>query len=224
MLKQFSELKDHHRYVLRLYRYTIRTTHQNINSISYQNELLNKIREKIENNRNNKSSWNVRNLLENLQTINKYIISGKYHQINKLMNKNKKTENLKPIKDVIGTLVPKQPPKQDPKLLKQSNILDKYIKIKTSQGLLPDQISKQMKRKLLLPIALDWHSKLKIDRIQNELDKGIPEVYLNYTRVGPSTIWFVRSPVNKKKSQSKKLSYLIRTCLLYTSPSPRDTR
>lgn len=211
MLKQFSELKDHHRYVLRLYRYTIRTAHGNVNSILYQNQLLNKVRGRINSNQNNKSSWSVRNLLEKLETINKHIKSGEYQQADKILNATKKSDNLKPIKDAIVAMAPKPPPRQDPKLLRQSNILDKYMKIKKSQGLLPDQISKPMKRKLLLPVALDWHAKLKITQIKAQLDKGIPEVYLNYTRVGPSTIWFVRSPVNKKKAQSKKLSHLIKT-------------
>ncbi|KAG0667091.1 Essential for respiratory growth and required for mitochondrial protein synthesis [Maudiozyma exigua] len=212
MLKQFSELKDHHRYVLRLYRYTIRTTHFNVSSILYRKQITNKVREKINNNRNNKSSWSVRNLLEQLESLNRYIQSGEYKQAEKLLSESKKSDNLKQIKEAIVKITPKeQPPRQDPNLLRQSNILDKYIKIKRSQGKLPHQITKLMKRKLLLPAALDWHAKLKIARIEAQLEKGVPEVYLNYTRAGPSTIWFVRSPVNKKKAQSKKLSNLIET-------------
>ncbi|CAB4256589.1 similar to Saccharomyces cerevisiae YDR065W RRG1 Protein of unknown function, required for vacuolar acidification and mitochondrial genome maintenance [Maudiozyma barnettii] len=210
MSTHFSLLRDHRLYVLRLYRYTLRTTRHNINSIIYRNHILDKVKERITNNRLNKSSWAVHNLLEKLESLNCAIQKNDYNQVRRLLTDPKVDPNLKLIKTSINEIkLNAKPPQQDPKLLIQSNILDKYMKIKQSDHLLPAQISKKIKRNLLLPIALDWHSRNKIDRIQKQLDKGIPEVYLSYTKAGPSTIWFVRSPVNKQKAQSRKLSSLI---------------
>ncbi|SMN21901.1 similar to Saccharomyces cerevisiae YDR065W RRG1 Protein of unknown function, required for vacuolar acidification and mitochondrial genome maintenance [Maudiozyma saulgeensis] len=210
MSTHFSLLRDHRHYVLKLYRHTLRTTTGNINSVLFRNQIINKVKERITNNKNNKSSWSVYSLLLKLESLNCAIKEGDYNQVNKFITETKMDPNSRIIKSQINAIKTNmKQPQQDPKLLAQSNILDKYIKIKQSEHLLPGQLSKKIKRKLLLPIALDWYSKNKIDRIQKQLDKGIPEVYLSYTKAGPSTIWFVRSPVNKQKAQSRKLSFLI---------------
>lgn len=211
MVTQFGKLKSHHFYVLRLYRHSIRTINQTTDSLSYQKHIKERIKTKINDNKFNKSSWSVHNLLVNLETVNSSLVANDFTKVNEILDESNKTNedtriigNLLKEKDKVGSNII-----QDPKQLKELSILDKYIKVRQSQDLLPICISKKLKRELLLPIALDWNAKNKIRRIQSQLDKGVPNIYLSYTKAGPSTIWFVRSPVNKSKSQSKKLSKLI---------------
>ena len=71
-------------------------------------------------------------------------------------------------------------------------------------------ISKKYKLNLLLPLALNDHACENLFHIQQKLEKGPPSARLSYTKEGRNQIWFVRSPINKGKQQSKKLGILIR--------------
>ena len=208
----FSAFPEHRAHVLLLYRYTLRTVQDRIHSQSFRKLVRQKIRTTISNNKNNKSSWSVRDKILKLETLSKAINDGDLDCVEKLIAEGNVKPDITQVKRMVKDYEKyNTPPRQDPKVLRSCNVVDRYIKIKQSQGLIAPHISKKIKRHLLTPVALDWDANNKIQRIRAQLEKGVPNTYLAYTKAGPNTIWFIRSPLNRHKSQSKKLSHLIST-------------
>ena len=212
MSNHFSAFKEHRTYIQRLYRYTLRTLNERTYSHTYRKFLHERIRTSLNNNRNNKSSWSVREKILRLETLGSALHENNIECVEKLISQTQLDPDIVDIKRMIKEHEERiVPPQQDPQVLRSCNVVDRYIKIKQSQNLLPIQISKKIKRHLLTPVALDWDASNKISRIKTQLEKGVTKTYLTYTRAGPNIIWFIRSPLNRHKSQSKKLSYLIST-------------
>ncbi|CCF57248.1 hypothetical protein KAFR_0C02550 [Kazachstania africana CBS 2517] len=210
MVSNFSRLSSHRHYVLRLYRCTLRLLRRNCHSILLQSNIRNKIKAVLKDNRNNKSSWNVLALLKKLEELNGHLFEHNFKIMSELVRVSSVIEPSESSK-ILNLLESSTKTKvQTPEETKQMGILSKYITSKQASGHLPNTIPGEYKRGLLLPLALHEFSQRKIKRIEQQLDKGIPKVYLSYTKAGSSKIWFVRAPFNKGRRQSKGLSAFIK--------------
>lgn len=223
-MTHFSGISAHRSAVLTLYRHTLRNTNNYLYSKGFANSIQNEITKRIRRNRKEISSWATRTQLETLSKLNDLVLKCNWDEVKKLLiesnagssvrekvNNDPKIANLNNILNVLTPLVtPKENPSNTKEYKTEMNILSDYCKRKQLKQLLPRGMSKEYKRKLLLPIAMHEHGLKQVGAIARQLKKGPPPAYLSYTMEGKSKIWFVRSAVNKHKNQSKALGRLIR--------------
>ncbi|CAI4056516.1 hypothetical protein SUVZ_02G1940 [Saccharomyces uvarum] len=212
MAQNFGRIPSHQCYVLNLYRTVLRNVPKNCHSYAFQNEIKSNLSRQLTKHKHDKSSWSVYILLEKLNQLNNSLVEGKVQEIKHLMQPLKKTPKqlkttriFKPLNDLGNENL-----LQSPGEIRELHVLSTYIKQKQDLGLLPSYIPKKYKLNLLLPLALNDRACVKLYNIHQKLEKGSPSARLSYTKEGRNQIWFVRSPINKGKRQSKMLGILIR--------------
>ncbi|EJS44273.1 YDR065W [Saccharomyces arboricola H-6] len=211
MPQNFGRIPSHQSYVLNLYRVVLRNIPKYCSSYAFQYEIKKSLSRQLAKHKQDKSSWSVYILLGKFNQLNNYLLEGRLQEIKNLMKPLKKTsKQLKTTKIVKSLTSLGDTTVQSPEEVRELHVLNTYIKRKQSVGLLPNYIPKEYKLNLLLPLALNDHACMNLYNIKQKLERGPPSARLSYTKEGRNQIWFVRSPINKGKSQSKKLGILIR--------------
>lgn len=211
MAQNFGGIPSHKYYVLSLYRIVLRNIPKRCCSYAFQYEIKKNLSRQLTKHKHDKSSWSVYILLDKFKLLNSYLSEGKLQEIKNLMKPLRKTSKQLKTTKILGTLTDLgDNTVQSPEEVRNLHILETYIKQKQDLGLLPIYVPKTYKINLLLPLALNDHACVNLYNIQQKLEKGSPSARMSYTKEGRNQIWFVRSPVNKGKRQSKKLGVLIR--------------
>ncbi|EJT41613.1 RRG1-like protein [Saccharomyces kudriavzevii IFO 1802] len=211
MAQNFGRIPSHKYYVLSLYRIVLRNIPKRCCSYAFQYEIKKNLSRQLTKHKHDKSSWSVYILLDKFKLLNSYLSEGKLQEIKNLIKPLRKTSKQLKTTKILGTLTDLgDNTVQSPEEVRNLHILETYIKQKQDLGLLPIYVPKTYKINLLLPLALNDHACVNLYNIQQKLEKGSPSARMSYTKEGRNQIWFVRSPVNKGKRQSKKLGVLIR--------------
>ncbi|CAI1819149.1 hypothetical protein SEUBUCD646_0B01950 [Saccharomyces eubayanus] len=212
MAHNFGRIPSHQCYVLNLYRTILRNIPKNCHSYAFQKEIKSNLSRQLTKHKHDKSSWSVYILLNKFNQLNNYLLEGKLQEIKHLIQPLKKVSKQLKTTRILKTLndLGNGNSLQSPEEIRELHVLSTYIKQKQNLGLLPNCIPKEYKLKLLLPLALNESACVKLYNIHQKLEKGSPSARLSYTKEGRNQIWFVRSPINKGKRQSKMLGILIR--------------
>ena len=211
MAQNFGKIPSHKSYVLSLYRTVLRNIPKYCHSYAFQYELKKNLAKQLIKHKHDKSSWSVYILLNEFSLLNDYLLEGKLCEIKNLMKPLKRTaKQLKTTKILNSLNTLGDDNAQSPEEVRKHHVLSTYIKRRQNLGLLPAYIPKKYKHSLLLPLALNDHACLNLFHVQQKLENGPPSARLSYTKEGRNQIWFVRSPINKGRQQSKKLGTLIR--------------
>ncbi|CAI4328088.1 BAF_collapsed_G0009480.mRNA.1.CDS.1 [Saccharomyces cerevisiae] len=211
MAQNFGKIPSHKSYVLSLYRTVLRNIPKCCHSYAFQYEIKKTLSKQLFKHKHDKSSWSVYTLLNEFSSLNNCLLEGKLQEIKNLMKPLKKMKKQLETTKILNSLTSLGDVKtNDPEEVRRFHVLSAYIKRKQDLGLLPAYIPKTYQHKLLLPLALNEHACLKLFHIQQKLKNGPPSAGLSYTKEGRNQIWFVRSPINKGRQQSKKLGILIR--------------
>ncbi|CCK69948.1 Rrg1p KNAG_0D01970 [Huiozyma naganishii CBS 8797] len=207
---RFDRLPNHATYVLHLYRYSIRNVKYRISSIGLQRDILVELRRISKENKSDKPALVIHNLLKQLNEFNESLEQGLISQWSQYLPQPAQTQRSASRQLCVSIEKLSARPPQDPEVSRQMSILSRYVSVRQRKGYLPRNIPKKYMQTLLLPVALHAYGKHKLDRIDAQLQKGIPQAKLAYTMAGRSRIWFVRSSVNKNAQQSKTLGVRIR--------------
>ncbi|AGO13317.1 AaceriAFR174Wp [[Ashbya] aceris (nom. inval.)] len=205
MAKPFTHYAAHRHLVLSWYRYTFRITDYVPISSLLRRQAREVVRETMLKHRGTQSSWRVLQLLEDMKRLNSYLaaadIEGAWQMVKKYAAKPKTQEELLPM-----------PAKHysDPNKDKEAHYYWRYHQELKSKHLLPAVIPKDYMEKLIAPLARHASDLRTLDVVQRELQRP-PKTYLSYTMVGSDRLWFVRSAVNRKKRQSRRLTAIIVT-------------
>lgn len=228
-----------YRHALRSIRYSLAvSTHPNISinldknvdklDRGFAKQLLASTKSTTKKNAKNKSSWSVYKLLQQLTELNKLLENNDPDKITNLKqfyeNRHSrfvsKREGVNPtlndvtiinneLDNLVKTLHPLKYNKnknlsniQTPEHIRRMGILSRYLK-RHKLNLAPEN------KERLLPLALQEYGTFKLNILKRKFECGPPKTYLNYTKAGSFKIWFVRSAINKKRHQSKKLTYII---------------
>ncbi|KAG0672718.1 Essential for respiratory growth and required for mitochondrial protein synthesis [Kluyveromyces marxianus] len=246
MVRPFGQLGNHRKHVLDWYRYSLRNIKANIEIEHLKTQVYSTLRRTVRENKNHKSAWYVRGLLQDLNDINTYILNDDLHQLLKLRDKysnedviTSTTTNTPPSGNALlgeaitGIKVPtdsfvliereeKDERKKKKKAMTLSSspspssarsdrlsrrVLYSYIRKHYRP---PFSLPQEHLESLIKPLAYHEYYCKKLYLIELRLAQGPPKVSLGYTGAGRARIWFVRSPLNRKKRQSKRLTTLIR--------------
>lgn len=207
MVLHFCELKSHRDHILQLYRCCLRAIDRQNHSIKQSLQLKGLLRRRLDSYKQLKSSWSAYKHLQKFDHLARILVQGNFPDANELLNQYNKAKKPDSVGNVLAILEEKaRPALQSPEKVREMGLLSRYIHHRRIHGTLPKTIPREYMEKLLLPLAIDWNARLRLQRIQRQIAQGVPKVYLSHSSVGRSTIWFVRSPLNKGKRQSKKLS------------------
>ncbi|KAH3901828.1 Rrg1p SCDLUD_001611 [Saccharomycodes ludwigii] len=190
---------------IHIYRTFIRDIKLYIFSNSLQNELKKVIKVKIRNiikqKKGNKIFTELHNLQSNIRSrkldeLKSYL----YLQTTKSIGENR--FNLS--KDLTANINI-----NNSKFILQNQIYNEYLKDQRRKLLIPPVSSNEiLTKKLLWPLAMHEHYLTKLQNIERKI-RNPPKTYLRYTSTHFGKIWFVMSPLNKKKRQSPKLTNFI---------------
>ena len=207
MVLHFCELSSHRNHILQLYRCCLRAIDRQSRSIKQSLQLKELLRRRLDSYKQLKSSWSVYERLQKFDHLARVLVQGNFSDANELLNQHNKAKKPTGVANVLAMLEEKaKPTLQSPEEVREMGLLSRYVHHRQIHGGLPRTIPREYMQKLLLPLAADWNARLRLQRIQRQMARGVPKVYLSHSSVGRSTIWFVRSPLNKGRRQSKKLS------------------
>ncbi|EDO16281.1 hypothetical protein Kpol_1053p18 [Vanderwaltozyma polyspora DSM 70294] len=218
MTSHFSSLPAHRSYIFSLYRDVLRNIHRCCYSVELQNILTSKLNLTMKQQKGTMSSWKAHSKIKELEELNDRLINRDLPYLKELINNlsgnkinstqpNQYVQDLKEATNLINEYHSNN--SQSIETIKKMDILNRYIKTKQSKHLLPKEISNVYKESLLLPFAIHEDSIYKLNKLHNQLIRGPPRVRLTNTKAGKITIWFLRSALNKKDRQSKKLKLRI---------------
>lgn len=215
MVQNFGELASHRLYVLTLFRHTLRNANRYCYSVHLRNRIHKVVKTVIWKHRFDKSSWTVYSLLKKLLFLNEQLTHGDVWAVWPMLtqfSKKKKPFHGSELATIVKQLKTDNPVSalRNIEEERQRHILARYINHQQGNNRLPHNIPEEYKVKLLLPMAMHEDAMLRLLKIQHQLNKGVPKVFLTHTSAGSSRIWFVRSALNKSRVQSKALGVLLR--------------
>ncbi|AEY97858.1 FAFR174Wp [Eremothecium gossypii FDAG1] len=203
MVQPFTRYAAHRHLVLSWYRYTLRITNYVPISNLLRRQTREVVRETILKHRGTQSSWKVLQLLEDMKQLNSHLAVAKavgaWQIIQKYAAKPTPQEERLPM-----------PAKHynDPSKDKEAHYYWRYHRDLTRKHLLPAVIPNDYMEKLIAPLARHASDLRTLDIVQRNIQRS-PKAYLSYTMVGSDRLWFVRSAVNRKKRQSRRLTAMI---------------
>lgn len=205
MITHFSQLNAHRAYILGIYRYTLRNVNFLPVSCFTKTQVKQIVRAELRKYRASPSSWLIYSNIKDLQNLNKLLVANETSKVWDLLNK----RLFRKVSERINLLDIPKPHKIDKLNARVRNSFLKYIQGQQKSHLLPSNIPQKYLYTLLKPLAEHAKYERKLNMIESELESP-PKTYLNYTLVGNNKLWFVRSILNRKHRQSKRLDCTIR--------------